>query len=348
MNRSKELAYNSILIIVVIVLRVLSNFVFGYKEFGEISFSLSVFSLTFFVPLLSVYSLNYLIATPRFLIKKKYGLYLLSFLAMILVFGVLRFVLEEVIVFNIYGIHNYNLEAENIVETYLFDSFYYTLLASIPSTIVCFLFRFNENREELHQLQIEHQEAKMMTLKSQLSPHFLFNTLNNFYGELFDEKPEVANAILKLSQLLRYVTYETEKDFMPLEKEVSFIKDYLYFFKRRYETHFFVDLKIEGQITNQTVPTLILLHFVENVCKHGIINQKEKPAKIVISVTDKYLSINTENSISTSDKYMDKGIGTTNIVARLQVLYKDRFELITETKDTVFTAFLKIPLDYNE
>ncbi|MEO9570786.1 MAG: histidine kinase [Polaribacter sp.] len=263
---------------------------------------------------------------------------------MIFTFAGIRFLLEEVILLYFLDIHNYNLKQDNIIFIYLTDSFIYAFKACLYSTIVYLLFKYNENKSKLHQLNIEHKQAQLTTLKAQISPHFLFNTLNNFYSELYDEKPETAKAILKLSQLLRYVTYEASEDFMPIKKEIDFIEDYIYFFKRRYEDNFQIHLEINGTIENQQIPSLILIHFIENVCKHGIINDKNRPAKIKINISNKEIEISTENHINNSEKYMDSGIGTENIKQRLAVIFKDSYILEAQKTDTKFKAYLKFPL----
>jgi len=265
---------------------------------------------------------------------------------MIVLFAGIRFLLEEIILYTITGTHNYffDIPLSKFIANYSFDSFYYTLRVCLVSAVICLFFRYNENKEEIHHLQIEQEKAKLSVLKSQISPHFLFNTLNNFYEELYDDKPETANDILKLSKLLRYVTYETNEDLTDLNKEIAFIEDYLYFFKRRYEDNFHVSLQIDGFIHAQKTPSLILIHFVENLCKHGIINDKERPASITLTVTNNILELRTKNHINTSDIYTEPGIGTQNIKQRLEVIYKDNFILEHQKSENQFEAYLKLTL----
>ena len=179
-------------------------------------------------------------------------------------------------------------------------------------------------------------------MKSQISPHFLFNTLNNFYVELYDENPQIANDILRLSQLLRYVTYETADDFVSLKKEIQFIEDYLHFYKRRYEESFSVDFNVVGVVEAQKIASLILIHFVENVCKHGIVNDKTRKAKITIAVSNEMLELTTENFKNTAIKHEATGIGSANIKKRLTLLYKGNYILEEETENDIFKVYLKL------
>ncbi len=346
MNTKKEFLYNVLIIITILILDVLGDYIIFDKDIFSSSLNLFLFKTTFTISLLIVYAVNYIYSVPLFLFKKKYKQYFFSFIIMIFLFAGIRFLLEEIILYNIIGMHNYvmNIPVSQFINTYLFDSFYYTLRVCLVSAVICLFFRYNENKEEIHNLQIEQEKAKLSVLKSQISPHFLFNTLNNFYEELYDDKPETASDIMKLSKLLRYVTYETNEDFAFLNKEITFIEDYLYFFKRRYEDNFHVSLHIDGFVHSQKVASLILIHFVENLCKHGIINDKNRPASISLLINENTLELRTKNHINTSVKYTEPGIGTENIKQRLEVIYKDNFILEHQKDSDQFEAFLKLTL----
>lgn len=350
MKINKELKYNILILVVLFVLDFMEKLVLGSKSIDDLS-SKYIFSLmmTFNVCRVLVYYINYRFATPL-LSQKKYVLYILSFLGMVMLFVVVRFTLEEVILFKLTGKHNYgieyikNNEYLGLIKTYMYDSFYYTLRVCLYSSIAYLLFRFYENKEKIHQLNLQNQQAQLSTLKSQISPHFLFNTLNNFYVDLVDDKPETAKDILKLSNLMRYVTYETSEDFVSLKKEIDFIKDYIHFFKRRYEDNLHIQFSVNGKVESQQIPALILIHFIENVCKHGIINDKNRPAKIGINITDDTIEVITENYISTSEKYMETGIGTENIKKRLDVLFEDNYTLTNQKNNGIFKSYLKMPI----
>ncbi|MBW1296891.1 sensor histidine kinase [Aquimarina litoralis] len=344
MDTRKEFLYNGIIITIIFLVDLLGDYIISNRDIFSTNPPFFLFKTAFIIALLSVYAVNYLYNVPRFLFKKKYLLYSLSFIGMILLFGGLRFLLEEVVLYHITGIHNYHFDVpvSQLITTYSLDSFYYTLRACLVSTAICLFFRYSENKEQIHHLNIAHERAKLSALKSQISPHFLFNTLNNFYEELYDDKPETANDILKLSELLRYVTYETNEDVTFLSKEITFIEDYLYFFKRRYEDNFHVSLHIDGMVHLQKIPSLMLIHFVENVCKHGIINDVKRPASIRLNIQEGSLILRTENYINTSEQHTETGIGTENIKQRLEVLYQDNFILEHTNRDNQFEAFLEL------
>lgn len=341
----KEFIFNIVLILVLIIIDVTGDYIVDKTKlvsFWKLYFSLSV---TFFITSLLVYFLNY-IGTLRFLLQRKYWQYTLFFILLIILFGCTRFFLEEVVLFKITGNHNYNLNRplRKLLFIYGLDSFYYTLRIVLISSLICLVFKNLRDKKAMYELSLAHQKAQLATLKSQISPHFLFNTLNNFYVELYDDKPETAKDVLKLAQLLRYVTYETSDDFVSLEKEVDFVKDYLHFFKRRYENDFNVSFIIKGEIKEQKVLSLVLIHFIENVCKHGIINDKNRPAIIKLDITEKTLDLNVENYNNTSQKHEESGIGTENIQRRLKVVYEDNYILEQQKSNETFKAYLKINL----
>ncbi|WP_210197498.1 sensor histidine kinase [Aquimarina sp. U1-2] len=187
-------------------------------------------------------------------------------------------------------------------------------------------------------------KAELDLLKSQISPHFLFNTLNAFYVELLDDKPKVAKDILRLSELLRYVTYDSKQDFISLQSEVHFLKDYIHFFNKRFEKELSIQFLITGNIQNQRIPSLVLIHFVENLFKHGVVNDKNNPAQILLTITDKQLTLKTKNKILSSEKYMDSGIGTENIKRRLNAMFNTGYTMNSKTEKNYFTTYLKIPI----
>lgn len=348
MKLSKELKYNIIFALLLILIgetwRVSNSLIFNQPIGNRFSVGGIILFFTFNIAYFSVYAINYCVVAPRFLKSNKIIQYIIAFGGMVLCFAGIRFFLEEIVLLELFGFHNYNLDRPNIVAIYLTDSAGYAIKPCIFSSLLFLFFRFNEHKNKIHQIQLQHQEAQMAMLKSQISPHFLFNTLNGFYSDLYEDQPETADDILKLSNLLRYVIYESKENYMLLEKEVTFIQDYLYFYKKRYEDDFHVDFKVIGHIAEQKIPALMLIYFVENLCKHGIINDASKPAKIQLTIHQDSLEIQTENFVNPSENYMDKGIGTNNIKKRLELLYGEHSQLHAEKNEDIYTSHLKLPL----
>lgn len=342
MKLNKEIKYNLYLIIGIYLIRDLGNFILNYKNSSNSLLDHYWLNITFLITSICIYGYNYLILLPRFYEKKRYFKFAIGLIFAIPLFSGIRYLLEEIILFQFTKTHNYF--GPDILTTHLLDSFYYALVILLISTAIYFLFRYHENQAHLHLLKTQHQNAQMAVLKSQISPHFLFNTLNSFYVDLFDTQPDTAADILKLSNLLRFVIYETDTDYIALSKDLDFINNYLYFFKRRYEDNFFVKLTINGAIDSKKIPSMILIHFIENVCKHGIINRKDKPANINICINEDTLEIRTKNHINSSEKHHEQGIGTENILQRLTVLFKNNYQFQKKQAGTIFEVSLKFPI----
>ena len=317
-----------------------TNFIEKYNIVGII------LKTTFYMTFFSVYAINVGVICPKTLAKNNLVYFILGQISLFFIFAGIRYLLEEIIVYNIAGFHNYH-ESTRTFWYYVFDNSYYSLQIILFSTFIFLLFRFLENKNKIHELKLEHQQAELDALKTQLEPHFLFNTLNVFYSELADTQPETAKGIYKLSELLRYLTYEAQKDYMPLKREIKFIKDYIYFYEKRFENNLFLNLSIKGNVAEQQIPSLVLVHFIENICKHGIINDKNNPANISITINVDSLELKTQNKISTVKNYSSTGIGRENLKKRLELLFDKEFIFEHKELNNAYTTYLKIPIKSN-
>lgn len=338
--------FHLILALVIIAMGLFNDYVYsgarGFK--GNFIYPNSVRILLLYVSFYCVYFLNFYYVCPKTLNQKKFFKFILGIFALYIVFTITRYILEEVVfgyVLDLQIFSKNGLKHFGYYDTYGFS---YALRGVIYSTLLFLMFQYIENKNKISQLQLEHKKAELSFLKSQISPHFLFNILNTFYGELIDKEPNTAKDIHKLSELLRYVTYNSNQDFMPLKKEIQFIEDYIYFFRKRFEKELHVNFIVIGKVENQKVPSLIFIHFIENLFKHGAVNEKEYPAEIDIKIEDKFIILKTRNKILSSEKYMDSGIGSENVKRRLKTLFGTNFELTYSQKDSYFETFMKIPL----
>ena len=346
MHLRKTWKYHLLLAIIIEIMEYFSQYVYGGRArfIGSFEPGLVLLRLTYLITFFSVYFLNYLVVCPRTLSKKNVGRFLLAILFMPFVFAGIRYFLDEIVVYNLFGFHNYH-ESKRVLWYYVFDNSYYTTKALLFSTSMYLLFMYLRNLNRIHQLELENKKAELNFLKTKLEPHFLFNTLNTFYSELIDSQPKTAKSIHKLSELLRYVTYEANKDFMPLKAELKFIEDYIYFYKKRYESNLFIDYKVEGTVTdNHKIPTLILIHFLENLFKHGIYNDKKNPAEFTITINETDLILKSKNKISNGQNYSDKGIGRDNLIKRLDLLFEDTYKFRYDENNIYFETYLKFPI----
>lgn len=200
-------------------------------------------------------------------------------------------------------------------------------------------------KQQTEEIIIQKSQAELNLLKSQVQPHFLFNTLNNIYYEAYREAPRTAALIERLSDIMRYFVDESPKDDVTIGTEVQFVENYIALEKIRirhevivfFEKNFNSDLRI---------PPMLLMTFVENIFKHGIDKSSEQNL-IGISLVqqDGYLLFKTNNNIhvQTASK-RPAGFGIANLTKRLMMLYGTDFDLKIDNSNNTFSAFLKIPI----
>lgn len=333
----KEWKFHILLAVVLVVMDYFEDYISGgtvrfLKNFKTPYVGLII---SFYITSITIYFINFKIVCPVFLKKNKNVYFLGAVLMLIVLFAGIRFLLEEVILYQFTGKHNYYDDSRKLAY-YIFDNSYYAVSPILYSTLIYLTLRFMEVKD--------HNKAELDVLKSQISPHFLFNTLNAFYVELIDDKPETAKDIHRLSELLRYVTYDSQQDFVSLKSEITFLKDYIHIFNKRFENEFSVNFSIQGEVENQQVASLILIHFVENLFKHGVVNDKNDPAEIYIDIGKNDIILKTKNKILYSEKHMGSGIGSDNIKRRLTALFNSNYDLQYKSNDPYFSAYLKMPL----
>ncbi len=220
------------------------------------------------------------------------------------------------------------------------------VLASCTALSARMYFRQQALQRREVQLRAEKSEAELRALKSQIQPHFLFNTINNLYALARMKSPKTAPVALKLAHLLRYVLYESAKPEMPLEKEIQNLQDYVALEKIRFdEERLTVKMETDLDDPNCPITPLLLLPLVENAFKHGVSEQRgEAWVKIYISLKNNVLEATIENSATPGHPENPQGIGLQNTRRQLELLYPKRHELKISNDENTFSVFLKIML----
>jgi LytS/YehU family sensor histidine kinase len=202
------------------------------------------------------------------------------------------------------------------------------------------------SEQERQQLKHEKLEAELKYLKAQIHPHFLFNTLNNLYSLTITNSKKAPEIVYKLSQLMSYMLYDSNKPFVPLQKEIDYIENYITLEKIRYADRLDVSLNILNNIDHIQIAPLLILPFIENSFKHGVANDIGKVwVHINILVSDGQLIIKVENSkaMSEDSAVPESGIGLSNVKKRLALIYKDRYSLQLLDEET-YLVILKLKL----
>jgi hypothetical protein len=197
------------------------------------------------------------------------------------------------------------------------------------------------------QLLKENIEAQLQLLRAQVHPHFLFNTLNNIYSQTQLESPKGSKMIMGLSDMLRYILYEGQKPLVPLKLELIMIAEYINLEKIRYGNKLDVHMLTPDKPDDIYIAPLILLPFVENCFKHGTSNMLENPwINLTIELKDTTLGMKLMNGkiLSKENGQNKTGIGINNVRQRLELLYKDKYDLQIREDEEVFVVDLRIEL----
>jgi sensor histidine kinase YesM len=287
--------------------------------------------------LIGLFYLNYFLLIPRFLLPRKYFLYFVVLLGGILLTAILSRSLLFVI-----GITPEKLEAINpalaIVSPIARANAFLMLIIIIISSILLAL------NTRLKQTEEEKLSAQLASLKAQINPHFLFNTLNNIYATAIDKSPQTADMVDKLSEMMRYTMSETQHDFVLLEKEINYITNYIEMQKIRLDEKVKLEFTVTGALQEQQIAPMMLVPFVENAFKHGVNAEQQSEIKISINVTGNKLTLDAKNrkvdvQTDTSER---SGLGIENTKKRLQHIYPMAHTLVINDTATSFHVSLHV------
>jgi two-component system, LytTR family, sensor kinase len=260
----------------------------------------------------------------KILIKRQIWIFILIYIGFIILYSYpVTHILDFLDSFALkFGIKVPDSEKSDFFKTYLSVATIQSIYALIGTffSFTISWFRDNMKKEELEKQNI-HNELSL--LRSQISPHFLFNTLNNLHSFIYRDQDIAAASIIKLSEIMRYMLYETNTEYVLLEKEIAYIENYIELQKLRFKDPGFVKLLIEGNIYGKKIPPLMLITLVENAFKHGQRNTKETSIYISLKIQDNFLTFEVTNYILKKSKNREEynGFGLKNLERRLDLIY---------------------------
>jgi hypothetical protein len=194
-------------------------------------------------------------------------------------------------------------------------------------------------------LEKKNVETQLAFLKHQISPHFFMNTLNNIHSLIDIDASEAKKSIIKLSNLMRHLLYESENEMSPIKSEIEFIKSYVDLMKLRYSNEVRITLKVPEQIPDKSIPPLLFISLLDNAFKHGISYVSASFVEIELSFSADKLSFNVTNSkIKEGSEKSVPGIGIENARKRLDLLYHENYILDLTDGGNIFITNLIIPL----
>lgn len=205
-------------------------------------------------------------------------------------------------------------------------------------------FKYNDDQKKLYDLEKKNLEQQLISLKYQINPHFFMNTLNNIHA-LVDIDPEKAKwAIIVMSKMMRYILYEGNNTFIPLQKESDFIHSYISLMRMRYTEKVKINLNIQKQFPVGEIPPLLLVCFVGNAFKYGISYQHISTIDISLSVENdkiKFCCINSKQSETECEK---GGVGLKSVQQRLNLIYPNRHKLVIDDGEKTYSVWLELSL----
>ncbi|MDZ7936644.1 MAG: sensor histidine kinase [Emticicia sp.] len=311
------------------------NFIGGSEyqfEWNEFLKPLNVSSLFFRI------SISYMIiyVFNRFFDSKQYTKLVFGFLGVCAIYITARYLVEEVLYFKFFGFHNYSEESRRF-PFYATDNIQNVIYYSFNAFFLKMIEDFFRTEKEKNALLTEKLNAEQAFLKSQLNPHFLFNTLNNIYSLTLTQSPKAPEAVLKLSELMRYMLYESNVEKINLETEVKYLKNFVELQKFRYSKQTYIDFQVAGDLHSQKVAPLLLIAFVENAFKHGEVSVAGKSLVISLLLNQNNLNFTVKNFKKDQNKDEVGGVGLENVRRRLDLIYPNQYSLdIEDTKDTYF------------
>nr|WP_199000799.1 histidine kinase [Flavobacterium sp. ASV13] len=307
-----------------------------------------------------LFYLNYFYLVPALLLQKKYWLYFVFVLVLIAIFMIIRInyfipefkhirprMMPPEDLKLIYK--RTNIRGVMVTRQPLFfkigPSFFYILIITI-SAIIRTLTEFYNNQQNKLIAETHRTNTELIYLRKQTNPHFLFNSLNSIYSLAHKKSDLVPDAIVTLSELMRYMLYETDNKTVALEKEINYIQNYIELQKLRLNNIEDIVINVHGDTKNKHIEPLLLISFVENAFKYGTDYKGAAHVKIKVFILDNSLDFWIENTIENYVKDPENsGIGLVNIQNRLDLLYPNAHQLTITQDNQYYRVHLNLELD---
>ncbi|MEP5341167.1 MAG: histidine kinase [Algibacter sp.] len=291
---------------------------------------------------ISLFYVNYLFLVSQFLLKKKIILYVV-FVTLLVVLMVFLFSELEPRVLNerpgTASGHGPRKHFKFFIPSVL------NILLIVTGTAVKMYNEWSKNEINKKEIEVQKSNTELHFLKHQLSPHFLFNSLNSIYSLTNKKSSDASEAVITLSELMRYMLYETNNEFVSLNKELDYVHNYLKLQRLRIANNENVTLNIKGNTSDEKIRPLLLISFIENAFKYGTDFKGNTEVKIEIQIKENELNFTCQNLIGTRKTDKDhSGIGLNNTKERLELLYPDKHVLLVEEKDNRFVVNLTLEL----
>jgi hypothetical protein len=288
--------------------------------------------------------INLYILIPKLLFEKKYSYYALALFLNLAIFAFVIVFFDNLFMYFKSGKFNPAMlyDLNHLIIVFIVEVYVVGMATGIKFLKDSFI-----NQQWMKEKEKQYLETELKFLRSQIHPHFFFNTLNNIYSLTLKKSDEAPGIILKLSDLMSYMLYESNAPKVPLAKEIGYLQNYLDVEQLRFGQRLSVSFTREGFREDVNIPPMILILFLENSFKHGVKNNISKiNIDIFLRIDEEFLYFKVDNPV-TEDERTDesnKGIGLTNVRRRLDLLYGDDYALDILENNGIFSVNLKMPL----
>ncbi len=287
---------------------------------------------------------GYFLVAPQILSQKTY--FIAFCYTALTAAGILlmRYLLEYHFYLPVLHFNNYRDHVLS-VSRYIQNAIFYYLPSYFVYGIIYYVIEgWYRHKQQQEELTNEKLTTELAFLRAQVNPHFLFNTINDIYSLSYQKSDQAPEALLKLSELLRYMLREGQQDMMPLSSEVNYLNNVIELQRISAKGKAYIDFSPKGLISSQPVAALLFIGLMENAFKHGVLNDPLHPVSIQLQADEKNIDFRVYNTKNYYQKDKTGGIGLNNIKRRLELMYPNHHHLhIEETTDT-YSAHLTLNL----
>ena len=288
---------------------------------------------------IGTFYLNSAVLIPNLLLKKKYFYYSLTFISIYALYLFFHHQIYEALEIDV----PYNLVRTSWLRL---PAFLLTMAASLAYSLNNNLLEY---KNKLHETDREKLKTELSFLRSQISPHFIFNILNNIVALVRLNSSELEPTVMKLSGLMKYMLYHTDEEKVNIKVEEEYLKDYIDLQKQRFGRKVKVETTFNINNEYQLIEPMLLIPFIENAFKHGVSLIDDAHITIELFTGEHFLNFSVSNKYSAFNNKEDKdpssGIGIANVSRRINLLYENKYELTINNKNNLFEVNLILKLD---
>lgn len=286
---------------------------------------------------IAIFYLNSFVLVPHFFYKKKYLRYALGFMAGLLLAVTIHYLLFKAL------LPNFDF---NLGRTLWFNTPTFLLTIAASTTFTLISDRISEEKNALRKEQ-ENMKTELSFLRSQISPHFIFNVLNNIVALVRLKSDELEPTVIKLSGLMQYMLYETDEEKVSIKTETEYLQAYIDLQKQRFGKKAVIKTDIDIESDFDEIEPMLLIPFIENAFKHGVGMIENPEILINLKTENDILTFQVKNKFNPSEneiKDSSSGIGLPNVTRRLNLLYKNEHQLSVEKTDNWYNVNLTLKL----